>query len=50
MTKDKVVYIDKFDNPGGLSLATYIGFGTDLHPAAGCERRGKPIIFIFGAE
>jgi len=32
---NKVVYIDKFDNPGGLSLATYIGFATDPHAAAG---------------
>jgi len=31
----KVVYIDKIDNPGGLSLATYIGFSTDPHAAAG---------------
>ncbi|UCF90887.1 MAG: IclR family transcriptional regulator [Desulfobacterales bacterium] len=31
----KVVYIDKIDNPGGLSLATYIGFATDPHAAAG---------------
>lgn len=32
---NKVVYIDKIDNPGGLSLATYIGFATDPHAAAG---------------
>lgn len=31
----KVVYIDKIDNPGGLTLATYIGFYTDPHAAAG---------------
>jgi IclR family KDG regulon transcriptional repressor len=31
----KVVYIDKIDNLGGLSLATYIGFATDPHAAAG---------------
>ncbi len=32
---DKVVYIDKLDTPGGLSLATYVGFATDPHAAAG---------------
>jgi len=32
---NKVVYLDKIDNPGGLSLATYIGFATDPHAAAG---------------
>jgi len=31
----KVVYIDKFDRLGGLTLATYIGFSTDPHAAAG---------------
>lgn len=31
----RVVYIDKVDNPCGLSLATYIGFSTDPHAAAG---------------
>lgn len=31
----KVVYIDKIDKPGGLSLATYVGFYTDPHAAAG---------------
>jgi DNA-binding IclR family transcriptional regulator len=31
----KVIYIDKTDTPGGLSLATYIGFATDPHAAAG---------------
>ena len=32
---DKVVYIDKLDTPSGLSLATYVGFATDPHAAAG---------------
>jgi IclR family KDG regulon transcriptional repressor len=32
---NKVVYIDKIDNLGGLSLVTYIGFATDPHAAAG---------------
>lgn len=32
---DKVVYIDKRDTPSGLSLATYVGFATDAHAAAG---------------
>jgi len=32
---NKVVYIDKLDTPSGLSLATYVGFATDLHAAAG---------------
>ena len=32
---DKVVYIDKLDTPSGLSLATYVGFTTDPHAAAG---------------
>lgn len=31
----KVVYIDKIDSPGKLSLATYIGFSTEPHAAAG---------------
>ncbi len=31
----KVVYIDKIDKPGGLTLATYVGFSTDPHAAAG---------------
>ena len=31
----KVIYIDKIDTPAGLSLATYIGFATDPHAAAG---------------
>jgi DNA-binding IclR family transcriptional regulator len=31
----KVVYIDKLDTPSGLSLATYVGFATDPHAAAG---------------
>jgi IclR family KDG regulon transcriptional repressor len=31
----KVIYIDKVDTPGGLSLATYVGFATDPHAAAG---------------
>ncbi len=37
---DKVVYIDKLDTPSGLSLATYVGFATDPHAAAG----GKVIL------
>ncbi len=31
----KVTYIDKIQKSGGLSLATYIGFSTDPHAAAG---------------
>ncbi|MBU1398291.1 MAG: IclR family transcriptional regulator [Pseudomonadota bacterium] len=31
----KVIYIDIIRNPTGLSLATYIGFSTDPHAAAG---------------
>ena len=31
----KVLYIDKINNPSGLSLATYIGFVTDPHATAG---------------
>ena len=31
----KVIYVDKVDTPGGLSLATYVGFATDPHAAAG---------------
>lgn len=31
----RVVYIDKMEKPGGLSLATYVGFSTDPHAAAG---------------
>jgi IclR family KDG regulon transcriptional repressor len=30
-----IFYIDKIDTPGRLSLATYIGFRTDPHAAAG---------------
>jgi DNA-binding IclR family transcriptional regulator len=35
LSNGKVVYIDKIDKPGGLTLATYIGFYTDPHAAAG---------------
>jgi len=35
LRNDKVIYIDKIDTPGGLSLATYVGFATDPHAAAG---------------
>ena len=35
LRRNKVVYIDKIDNPGGLSLVTYVGFATDPHAAAG---------------
>ena len=35
LRNDKVIYIDKIDNPQGLSLATYVGFSTDPHAAAG---------------
>ena len=31
----EVIYIDKIDTEGGLSLATYIGYRTDPHAAAG---------------
>lgn len=31
----RVTYIDKIGQPAGLSLATYIGFATDPHAAAG---------------
>ncbi len=31
----KIVYIDLISNPSGLSLATYIGFATEPHAAAG---------------
>jgi DNA-binding IclR family transcriptional regulator len=31
----KVLYIDKVETPGRLSLATYIGFSTEPHAAAG---------------
>jgi IclR family KDG regulon transcriptional repressor len=42
----KVVYIDKIDHPGGLSLATYVGFATDPHAAAG----GKVLLAGLAAE
>jgi DNA-binding IclR family transcriptional regulator len=32
---DKVVYIDKIGTATGLSLVTYVGFGTEAHAAAG---------------
>jgi DNA-binding IclR family transcriptional regulator len=35
LRSNKVVYIDMIKNPSGLSLATYIGFSTDPHAAAG---------------
>ena len=35
LRNDKVIYIDKIDTPGGLSLTTYVGFATDPHAAAG---------------
>lgn len=35
LRNDRVIYIDKIEKPGGLSLATYIGFSTDPHAAAG---------------
>jgi IclR family KDG regulon transcriptional repressor len=31
----KVIYIDKMERPGGLSLATYVGFATEPHAPAG---------------
>ena len=31
----KVIYIDKIEKPMGLSLATYVGFATEPHAAAG---------------
>ncbi|MEJ2717333.1 MAG: IclR family transcriptional regulator [Deltaproteobacteria bacterium] len=36
----KVLYVDKIQKQGGLSLATYVGFYTDPHAAAG----GKVLI------
>ena len=32
---NKVIYIDKIDSHGKLSLATYVGFATDAYAAAG---------------
>lgn len=48
----RVIYIDKIDTPGGLSLATYIGFTTDPHAAAGgkvllSELSSKEIVNIY---
>ena len=48
----KVIYIDKIDKQGGLSLATHIGFRTDPHAAAGgkvllSELSRKEIIDIY---
>ena len=31
----RVLYVDKINNPSGLSLSTYIGFVTDPHATAG---------------
>lgn len=42
----QAVYIEKIDKPGGLSLATYIGFATDPHAAAG----GKVLLSEMSAE
>jgi IclR family KDG regulon transcriptional repressor len=51
----KVIYIDKIDKQGGLSLATYIGFRTDPHAAAGgkvllSELSRKEIMDIYGEK
>ncbi len=47
LRRGKVVYIDKIDSPGGgLSLATYVGFATDPHSAAG----GKVLLSELGRE
>ncbi|MBW1676972.1 MAG: IclR family transcriptional regulator [Deltaproteobacteria bacterium] len=48
----KVIYIDKIDTQAGLSLATYIGFRTDPHAAAGgkvllSELSPKEILTIY---
>ena len=48
----KVIYIDKIDTQGGLSLATYIGYRTDPHAAAGgkvllSELSSKEILNIY---
>ena len=48
----KVIYIDKIDKQGGLSLATYIGFRTDPHAVAAgkvllSELSRKEIIDIY---
>ena len=48
----KVIYIDKIDSQLGLSLATYIGFRTDPHAAAGgkvllSELSPKDILTIY---
>jgi len=47
-----IVYIDKIDTPGRVSLATYIGFRTDPHAAAGgkvllSELSHKEIMHIY---
>jgi DNA-binding IclR family transcriptional regulator len=52
LRNSKVVYIDKIDTPGGLSLATYIGFTTDPHAAAGgkvllSELSSREIVSIY---
>jgi IclR family KDG regulon transcriptional repressor len=51
----KVVYIDKIDAQEGLALATYIGFRTDPHAAAGgkvllSELSPKDIIAIYNGR
>jgi DNA-binding IclR family transcriptional regulator len=46
LRKRKVVYVDKIDARGGLSLATYVGFATDAHAAAG----GKVLLAGLPAE
>lgn len=48
----QVVYIDKIEKPARLSLATYIGFSTDAHAAAGgkvllCELPPEEISNIY---
>lgn len=48
----KVIYIDKIESQEGLSLATYIGFSTDPHAAAGgkvllSELSPKDILTIY---
>lgn len=48
----KVIYIDKIESQEGLSLATYVGFSTDPHAAAGgkvllSELSPKDIVGIY---
>jgi DNA-binding IclR family transcriptional regulator len=55
LTNGKLLYIDKVQKQGGLSLATYVGFSTEPHAAAGgkvllSELAEEEIVEIYPTE